>query len=294
MKMFVIGASGFLGRNILGRHDSNKVEIKGSHYEKPSKNTVRLDITDKKSIQQQILEFSPEVIIHCGSLRIDLCEKDPKLSYLINVQGTKNLVEVCHENNIHLIYISSDAVFDGKSVVNDENTKPNPLGVFGKNKVESESIIREKLNSYCIIRTSLLFGWDFRQSNFAQWIIKELSKNHQIEVISDQIVTPAYCKNMADIILEVAARKIRGLYHASGKEQITRANFAYNIAQIFNLDQKLLIPTTMEKLKLNMKRGKNCALDISKLLSVLNTQIMSLDTALSDMLKTRFELNLNR
>ncbi len=286
MSIFVIGASGFLGKSIL-KKCPNSTKILGSHFQNDQNFTVTLDIREKNKMECILINSKCDVVIHCGSLRIGMCEKDPKLAYSINVEGTKNLVEICKNNNLHLIYISSDAIFDGIAKNNLEQTVPNPLGVFGKTKVECESIIHENLESYCILRTSNLFGWDKKQQYFAQWIIQELSQNKTMEVISDQIITPSYCPNIAEIILEAAEKKINGIYHAAGKESITRANFAEKIAKTFNLNKKLLIPTPLSRLNLDMKRGKNCSLDTTKIQSVFKTSILSIDEALSDMYFSR-------
>ena len=286
MSVFVIGASGFLGKSIFKKCPTS-LEMLGSHFQNDQNFTVPLDIREKNNMENILTNSKCNVVIHCGSLRIGMCENNPKLAYSINIEGTKNLVEICKKNNLHLIYISSDAIFDGTEKNNLEQTLPNPLGIFGKTKVESESIIRKNLVNYCILRTSNLFGWDNKQQNFAQWIIQELSQNKTIDVISDQIITPSYCPNIAEIILEFAEKKINGTYHVAGKESITRADFAKKIAKIFNLNEKLLIPTPLSELNLDMKRGKNCSLDTTKIQSVFKTSILSIDEALSDMYFSR-------
>jgi len=282
MRVFLIGASGFLGKSILHKCP-NSVEILGSYFQNDQDSTIALDVREKNKMESILTNLKYDVIIHCGSLRIDVCERDPKLAYSINVEGTKNLVEICKKNNLYLIYISSDAIFDGTAKFNKEQTTPNPLGVFGKTKVESESIIRENLESYCILRTSNLFGWDKKQQNFAQWIIHERSQNKTVKVISDQIISPSYCLNVADIIVEAATKKVKGIYHVAGKESVTRYDFAQKIATSFNLDEKLLIPTSISELNLDMKRGKNCSLDTTKLQTTFKTSVLSIDEALSDM-----------
>ena len=282
MNVLVTGASGFLGRTILER-GKDILQIVGTHFTDPYDETSYLDITNKDLVDKILFNSKTEIVVHCASLRNSIAEKNLKLANAINVQGTKNITDSCKKYGIHLIYISSDSVFDGTEKINDENTKTNPLGIFGKHKMQCENMISENLSSYCIIRTSLLFGWDDKQLNFVQWVVSELKKNHELKIISDQYVSPSYCKNMADVILESAQKKTIGLYHASGRECLTRFNFAIKIAKIFHLDEKLLVPTSLNDLDLNMKRGKNCCLDISKLLSTFNTHIVSLDQALLEM-----------
>ena len=287
MRIFVIGASGFLGRYIWKHGMTKNVSLFGSHHTFPFKNTIQLDLLDATSIKKSIEKISPDVIIHCASMRINQCEKDPKMGKMINVEGTKNIVKFCKENNIHLIFISSDAVFSGSSEFHYEETPTNPIGKFGETKVECESLVSTHLSSYCIIRTSLLFGWDSRQSNFVQWVIEKLEQNQTIQVLSDQFVTPSYCKNVAELIMESAAKKMNGIYHLSGNEKLSRSEFAFLISNVFNLNEKLIIPTPFDKLNLERTMIQSSPLDNSFSKKIFNTPIMSITESLKDMVKER-------
>ena len=77
-----------------------------------------------------------------GNFFIQVCTTTPCL-----IRGSGDIVEICKKIGLHLIYISSDAIFDGTAKNNLEQIVPNPLGVFGKTKVESETIIRENLEN---------------------------------------------------------------------------------------------------------------------------------------------------
>ena len=116
-KLLITGVSGMLGNNlayyfkdkyeVLGLYNSHPVIINGIHTEK-------CNISYKDSLNKIINEFKPLIIIHCAALsNVDQCEIDNDATKKTNILGTSNLVECVADKNIKLIYISSDAVYDG-------------------------------------------------------------------------------------------------------------------------------------------------------------------------------------
>jgi len=115
--MLITGVSGLLGSNldyyfkdkydILGLYNSHPVLLDGIY-------TQKCDITESDEIKRTIIDFSPNIIIHCASLtNVDESEADKEYTKLVNVTATKNIVEAVSDKNIKLIYISTDSVYDG-------------------------------------------------------------------------------------------------------------------------------------------------------------------------------------
>ena len=139
---------------ILGLYNSHPVVINGIRTEK-------CDISHKDSIKRIIHEFSPSIIIHCASLtNVDKCEIEKDATEKINVLSTKYLVECVDNKDIKLIYISTDAVYDGVRGDFSENDKVNPLNYYGQSKYEGELEIAKKEN-FLIFRTNI-FGWNIQ------------------------------------------------------------------------------------------------------------------------------------
>ena len=159
------------------------------------------------------------------------------------------MVDICNQNNIFLLYLSSDLVFDGKKGNYYEDDNFNPISNFGKTKIQAEKIISDNLKNFCIVRTSLLYGWDSKKENFSTMIINSLRKNKQIDIINDQFVTPSFVNNISKMLLEICEKNISGILHVAGKNSLSRFEFAHQIADIFDLNGDLINPISMKNLE---------------------------------------------
>ncbi len=179
-KLLITGVSGLLGNN-LTYYFKNKYEILGLYNSHPITvngiRTEKCDISHKDSIKRIIHEFNPSIIIHCASLtNIDQCEIDKDITKKINVLSTRHLVECVANKDVKLIYISTDAVYDGIKGDFSENDNINPLNYYGLSKYEGELEITKKENSL-IFRTNI-FGWNIQdKKSLGEWILDELRAN---------------------------------------------------------------------------------------------------------------------
>ena len=124
---------------------------------------------------------------------VDKAEEEPEKAEKINVIGTKNLALVAKQNNITLIHISTDYVFDGEKnieILYTEEDKVNPKSVYGKTKYQSELEVQNNCEKYYIFRTSWLFG---DGDNFVRTMMKLGKENKEIRVVNDQFGSPTYC-----------------------------------------------------------------------------------------------------
>ena len=133
MKILVTGAKGMLGQDLCPVLEDEDYEVIETSIE-------NLDITDINQVEERLSEEKPDIIIHCASYtNVDLAETEKNLAEKINVKGTENLAKFSAKNDITLIYISTDYIFDGeKSEPYTEKDIPNPLNYYGKTKFEGE------------------------------------------------------------------------------------------------------------------------------------------------------------
>ncbi len=242
----------------------------------------RVDIT-KKEIFTYIQRFNPDVIIHCAAFtNVDKCETDKMKAYDVNVTGTENVARASQEVGAQLIYISTDFVFDGKKGMYTEEDQPNPLNYYGFTKLEGERKAREICSDYLIVRTSVLYGWH-QTLNFVTWVYYQLKDRNPIKVVTDQYTCPTCADNLADVLLEMAEKKVQGLYHVTGAERINRHDFAVKIAHKFSLDETLIIPILSEELNQKAERPKDSSLSTEKVKSVITTRLMTVDEGLCRM-----------
>ena len=154
MKVLVTGADGQLGRELVRLGRSADFEIHGL-------NRQQLDITNKSQIQQILARISPSVVINAAAYtHVDRAENESALAYAVNKDGPAYLARCCADNQLALIHISTDYVFDGtKGRPYRESDPIAPLGVYGRSKAQGEMAIRNILPNHIIVRTAWLYGW---------------------------------------------------------------------------------------------------------------------------------------
>jgi dTDP-4-dehydrorhamnose reductase len=284
-KFLITGASGLLGSKII-EFAKHGYEVIPSHNTKPLHlSSLKLEITDLNEVLSILNKLKPHMVVHAASeTSVDKCETEKEHAWEANVAGTRNIAKACHKVNAKLIYISTDYVFDGEKGFYDEEDKPNPVNYYGLTKLEGEKQVTEHSKNYAILRTSVLYGWHPWKQNFATWIINKLKQQQEITVVEDHYNTPTLADNLAEMAVEVAEKDLRGLYHASGRERISRYEFAKQIAKSFNLNADLIKPVRMSQLTAWIaKRPKDSSLNTGKIQKQLKTKPLNITEGLNKM-----------
>ena len=266
-KLLVVG-SGLLGNN-LAKIAINEFTAFTTYNEHPldieGGKSYYLNIANRMDVTTLIQKLNPDYIIHTAALtNVDHCERDKRLAWNINVEGTKHIAEIAQKINAKFIYISTDYVFDGDRGMYKEDAPTNPVDYYGETKLEGEKVVKG-LSDYIIVRPSVLYGWNPIKVNFVTWVMQELKKGKGINIVKDQFNTPTLADNLAELILELIERDETGIFHISGSERINRYDFAIKIAEIFNLNKDLIKPITSDQLNWVAKRPLDSSLDTSKI-----------------------------
>ena len=286
-RLLITGASGLLGNKIvkLVKKDYRAIPL---HNTKPLyPNSLKLDVTNQKQVSDLFSRLKPKVVVHTAAeTNVDKCETQKKLSWKINVDGTRNIAEACQKSGAKLLYISTDYVFNGKKGNYNEEDEPNPINYYGITKLEGEKQIISHCRNHVILRTSVLYGWHPWKQNFVTWIINTLKQNKELTVVEDHYNTPTLADNLAEMALETVQKDLQGLYHASGSERISRYEFAKQIAKIFNLNQSLIKPIKMSQLTAWIaKRPRDSSLNTDKIQKQLKTKPLNITEGLNRMKK---------
>jgi len=284
-RLLVIGASGLLGSRIMehARGNFEAVPLHGAKALHP--NSLKLDITNQNSVSKLFNKLKPHTVVHTASeTNVDKCEIEKEHAWKVNAEGTRNIAMACGKINTRLVYISTDYVFNGEKGNYTEEDKPFPINYYGLTKFEGEKQVIKQCENYAILRTSVLYGWHPWKQNFATWIIDKLKQQQEITVVEDHYNTPTLADNLAEMIVEVAKKDLRGLYHASGRERISRYEFAKQIAKSFNLSSELIKPVKMSQLTAWIaKRPKDSSLNTGKIQKQLKTKPLNITEGLNKM-----------
>ncbi|PHS07675.1 MAG: dTDP-4-dehydrorhamnose reductase [Kordia sp.] len=267
-RVLVTGANGQLGlclQEISKLHPTIQFAFSSSK---------ELDITNKESVKIAFETSNYEYCINCAAYtNVDLAESAINKVEEVNVLAVKNLAEVCKLNNTKLIHVSTDFVFDGKSnVPYTEKDETNPLSVYGKTKLDGEKEIQDTLKDFFILRTSWLYSE--YANNFMKTMLRLSCERSELGVISDQIGSPTYAKDLARVIVEIIESDSNkyGVYHYSNEGVASWYDFAKAIFDLSNT--KIIvnaIPTTAYPTP--AERPHYSVLDKSKLKTNLGIEI---------------------
>lgn len=224
MKVLVTGANGMLGQDLCPM-------LEDAGYDVIETDINNLDITDEKQTMAKISEIKPQILIHCAAYtNVDKAEEDKETAYLINVKGTENIAKACEQNEITMVYISTDYVFDGKSQKQYTPADvPNPINNYGLTKLDGEKAVQNNCSKYYITRTSWLYG--HHGKNFVETMIS-IANNKEVKVVDDQTGCPTWTVDLAESIIKILEdKKEYGIYHTCGKGYTTWYGFAKEIYQ---------------------------------------------------------------
>ncbi len=255
MKYLITGGTGQLG------HDIVKELISRGELNYLAPTTKEMNITNKDEVEKVILGYKPDIIFHCAAYTaVDKAEEDRENCYNVNVNGTKNIVEVAKRINAKVVYISTDYVFDGtKKTEYETEDITNPINYYGYTKLLGEKEVQQ-LNDYLIVRISWVFGENGK--NFVKTMLNLAETKTELSIVSDQIGSPTYTKDLSKLLLDMIENNKKGLFFATNEDFCSWYEFAEYIFKINNINIKLnKVLTkdykTLAKRPLNSKLSKN-------------------------------------
>ena len=198
-----------------------------------------LDIGDKEAVLKIVQENNIDTIINCAAYTaVDRAESDEESANKINHLAVRNLAQVAKDEDLKLIHISTDYVFDGKNYKPYvENEPTNPNGVYGKTKLMGEKAIEEiSPKNSIIIRTSWVYS-SFG-NNFVKTMLKLGKTKERLTVINDQVGTPTYARDLAKAILDILPQINNDkpqIYHYSNEGVLSWYDFAKEIMKMAKL-----------------------------------------------------------
>lgn len=279
-KIIITGSNGLLGQKMvklllsknnyeihaLSRGENRLANKEGYTYH-------RIDITKKDQLTKLVSEIQPLYIVHTAAMtNVDACELNQAKCDMINVDTVKNLVDLCKINNIHLIHLSTDFIFDGmKGAFYTEEDDPNPLSYYGLSKLKSEKIILNTISRYTIIRTILVYGLvDHNdRSNIVLWVKNSIENKKEINVVTDQYRMPTLAEDLAESCLLAIENDAFGIYHVSSNKLMSIYEIAIEVAKMFHLDVNYIKPIITSELNLPAKRPFKTGFDLNKSITEL-------------------------
>lgn len=283
-KILFTGGSGLLSVNwalikleefdiILGLHNK-EIALPGT-------SSVKLNFDNQDLLFKSISELNPDLVIHTAAIaNVEICEYNPLLAEIVNVNYTELISKITKILGIKLIHLSTDHLFNGNESLKSEYDIPEPLNVYAKTKLDAECKVLEFNANALIIRTNF-YGWGtkYRQS-FSDFIIKSLRNNSSIELFNNVYYTPILINELVKIAHLLIDFGFSGIYNICSDERISKLEFGYRLAKVFNLDSLLIKPIEISKKPNLVKRPFDMSLTNLKIKKDLSIEVLSLDDQL--------------
>jgi dTDP-4-dehydrorhamnose reductase len=204
--VLVTGANGQLGIE-LQRHAPAAMEVHGVDL-------PELDITDAVAVRARVEALRPSAIINCAAYTaVDKAEADETAALRVNRDGAACIAEAARAVGARLIHVSTDFVFDGtRSSPYLPDDAPNPLGVYGRTKLEGERAVRAADADALVVRTAWLYS--AHGQNFVKTMLRLMQEMPELRVVADQTGTPTAAGSLASALWALLEKNAPGgVYH---------------------------------------------------------------------------------
>jgi dTDP-4-dehydrorhamnose reductase len=288
LKVLLIGANGQLGNDVL------RVFQSAGDIVLPFIR-AQLDVCSEERVSEVIAQAKPDVVLNTAAFhKVEECEKKPALAFQVNGTAAMNLALACQRSGAVLVHFSTDYVFDGKkNSAYEETDLTAPLNVYGASKVSGEHLIACNTDRYFVIRTCGLYGIagsSGKGGNFVENMLKKATAGDAIRVVGDQVLTPTYTMDLAEVTRSLIMTGAFGLYHLSSEGQCSWYEFTRSIFECAGIAAQLTAVKTTD-FPSPVKRPSYSVLSKAKLRGV-RLSIPSWQDALRRYLQERLKKNL--
>jgi dTDP-4-dehydrorhamnose reductase len=273
MRVLLTGADGQLGRDLLdalagrvpagGRRCSllgPEGPRAGLDYEVLATDIDTMPVDDRDAVLQVCHAFGPQLILHAGALTsVEGCESDPDLAFAVNALGTRHVAEAAQLLGAHMLYVSTDYVFDGSSPrPYREWDAPNPLSVYGASKLGGE---RACPPGTTIVRTSWVCG--AHGANMVKTALRLAGGADTLRFVNDQRGSPTFTADLAAAIVTLGTDRRPGVFHVTNQGVTTWWGFVQAILEAAGDDPERVEGITTAELDPPLKapRPANSVLD---------------------------------
>jgi dTDP-4-dehydrorhamnose reductase len=220
MRVLLIGANGMLGKDVLQEWTGDELVPATSRD---------ADIRNPEEVERLVAGTRPGwILLTAAYTDVDSSERDPDAAFAVNHKGTENVARSARKYGANLMYISTDYVFDGHGTRPYEPSDPiAPIGVYGASKAAGEKAIQENLTDWCIVRTSWLFGASGQC--FPEKILRAAETRPELSVVSDQIGSPTFTRDLARTMQGIVRADARGFISVTNAGTCSWFEFASEI-----------------------------------------------------------------
>jgi dTDP-4-dehydrorhamnose reductase len=263
-KILLTGSNGLLGQKVIDllRYHTEYELIASSKGENryPKEGGYiyeNLDITNPLEVERIVAKYEPYAVINTAAMtNVDQCESDKENCDLLNIKAVEYLIQASAKHKVYMVHLSTDFIFDGESGPYKEDDDAKPLSYYGQSKYEAEKLLSNSGIEYSILRTIIVYGVAAKmsRSNIVLWAKSALEKGDTVKVVNDQYRMPTLAEDIAKACILAIDKRVKGVYHISGKDYMSVIEMVRRIAKFYGLDESLIVETDSTTLNQAAKR----------------------------------------
>ena len=290
MKVWVTGARGFVGSNVVRVFEGHGAEVRG-----PSRADV--DVTDARAVRRDVEAFAPDAIVHCAILNDPVALLNHRRAAWEGYVGaTRNVADAANAVGAHVVLVSTDWVFDGTQRGATEDEPPNPINAYGFLKAASELVVLERAARGAVARIAGVAGvhrarpemprrQDAGLGYLCVSVVEALGAGRRFTVWESPdincIATPTLASDAAELMWRAAEGGVEGVLHCVGGESVDRVTLARRTAEAFDLDPELIDVGAPDPAAVGAMRVPfDTSLDATATAERLGVELPDLDTLL--------------
>ena len=290
-RILITGGTGLLGQALL-QSAPDGTQLCGTYL--PGRPPPRpmpcpfvpLDVCSTDQVREVFQLAQPDLVIHTASIgSVDYAEQHREQSWDVNVGGTQHIGQMCLRHHAKLVFISSNAVFDGEHPFYNEDAPVHPINYYGQLKVEGERWVEASGLEYAIVRPILMYGWNLpvERGNWVTMWIERLGRGERVKVVNDTLTKPLYAVNCAQAVWAVVEKNKAGIYHVAGADHINLYELARKTAEVFGSDPSLIDPVPSSYFPEIAPRPRDTSFDTTKMVEELGVLPMGVEAGLRHM-----------
>ena len=257
MRVLVTGGAGQLGTDLAAAFADP------GHHEVANPGRDRLDVSDRDSVAAAVGGWKPDLVVHAAAWTdVDGCEADPDRAWLVNALASRHVAEAAAAVGAHLVYVSTDYVFDGSSPrPYTEWDAPAPISVYGRSKLAGEREALSVAPGAAVVRTSWLCGAHGR--NMLKTVLRLAAGQGVLRFVDDQRGCPTFTEDLAGALYRLGVGRRPGIFHVTNQGATTWYGFAREVVAAAGGDPGRVEPIATAQLEPPRPAGRpaNSVLD---------------------------------
>ena len=219
MRVLVTGATGQLGSEVAGG-------FRRAGHDVITPDRRELDLLHPDQVAALVRNLQADWVINCAAYtQVDKAESEAEIAFTVNRDSPECLAQAVADYGGCLLQVSTDFIFDGaQHRPYLEADQPNPLGVYGRSKLEGEQAVLQVLPEAVVLRTAWVYG--VRGHNFVKTMLRLAMAGKPLRVVDDQIGTPSWAKDIASAIITLVDTEARGTFHFTNAGETSWHGFA--------------------------------------------------------------------